>query len=81
MSDAARRKLQFRVLRREFLFRITDLEALSAHALGDANKLLGQFATLLILVSVVVSFGAFGVGDPDTPRRRAWLLLFTWSTS
>ncbi len=50
-----------------FLFRITDLEALSAHALGDANKLLGQFATLLILVSVVVSFGAFGVGDPDTP--------------
>jgi hypothetical protein len=67
MSDAARRKLQFRVLRREFLFRAADLEALSAHALGDANKLLGQFAALLILISVVVSFGAFGAGDSDRP--------------
>lgn len=77
MSDAAKRKLQFRVLRREFLFRITDLEALSTHALGDANKLLGQFATLLILISVVVSFGAFGVGDPGMPpSSRLGLALY-----
>jgi hypothetical protein len=41
-------KLQFRVLYREFLFRMVDLEVLSAHALGDVNKLLGQFAALLI---------------------------------
>ena len=81
MSDAARRKLQFRVLRREFLFRIVDLEVLSAHALGDANKLLGQFAALLILISVVFSFGAFAAGDPDMPPRRASLLRCTWSTS
>ena len=77
MSDAARRKLQFRVLRREFLFRIADLEALSAHALGDANKLLGQFATLLILISVVFSFGAFGAGDANMPpSARLALTLY-----
>jgi hypothetical protein len=77
MSDAARRKLQFRVLRREFLFRIVDLEVLSAHALGDATKLLGQFAALLILISVVFSFGAFGAGDPDTPpSTRLALTLY-----
>jgi len=77
MSDAAGRKLQFRVLRREFLFRIADLEALSAHALGDANKLLGQFATLLILISVVFSFGAFGAGDENMPSSaRLALTLY-----
>ncbi|HYW43477.1 MAG TPA: hypothetical protein VE959_11520 [Bryobacteraceae bacterium] len=48
-------KLQFRVLYREFLFRMVDLEVLSAHALGDANKLLGQFAALLVFVSVLLS--------------------------
>ncbi len=45
-------KLQFRVLYRQFLFRMVDLELLSADALGDSNKLLGQFAALLIFVSV-----------------------------
>jgi hypothetical protein len=30
-------KLQFRVLYRQFLFRVFDLEVLSAHAQGDAN--------------------------------------------
>ena len=53
-------KLQFRVLYREFLFRMVDLELLSAHALGDSNRLLGQFASLLIFFSMH-SFGA-GVG-------------------
>jgi CubicO group peptidase (beta-lactamase class C family) len=45
-------KLQFRVLYRQFLFRMVDLELLSADALGDSNKLLGQFAALLIFVSI-----------------------------
>ncbi len=45
-------KQQFRVLYRQFLFRMVDLELLSADALGDSNKLLGQFAALLIFVSV-----------------------------
>jgi CubicO group peptidase (beta-lactamase class C family) len=53
-------KLQFRVLYREFLFRMVDLEVLSAHALGDANKLLGQFAALLVFISVGLSITAFG---------------------
>lgn len=45
-------KLQFRVLYRQFLFRMVDLELLSADALGDSNKLLGQFASLLIFLSI-----------------------------
>ncbi len=39
---------QFRVLYREFLLRLVDLELLSADAQGDTNKLLGQFATVLV---------------------------------
>ena len=43
-------KLQFRVLYREFLFRIVDLELLAPQ--GDISKLLGQFAALLLVVSL-----------------------------
>src|SRR5262245_10521850 len=50
--------LQWRVLYRQFLFRVFDREVLSAKAQGDANKLLGQFAALLVFVSVVLSFAA-----------------------
>ena len=49
------KKLQFRVLYREFLFRIVDLELLSAHAEGDSRTLLGQFASLLIFVSLILA--------------------------
>ncbi len=49
------KRLQFRVLYREFLFRIVDLELLSAHAEGDSRTLLGQFASLLIFCSVVLA--------------------------
>jgi CubicO group peptidase (beta-lactamase class C family) len=62
-------KLQLRVLYRQFLFRVFDLEVLSAHAQGDANKLLGQFAALLVFVSVGVSFGAMILVNPNTPGR------------
>ena len=48
-------KLQFRVLYRQFLFRIVDLELLSAHAEGDSRTLLGQFASLLIYCSVILA--------------------------
>ena len=34
-------KLQFRVLYREFLFRMVDLELLSAHAQGDIEQAAG----------------------------------------
>lgn len=63
MSDAISTNLQFRVLYRQFLFRVVDLEVLSAHALGDSNKLLGQFAALLIVISLPVSGGALGIID------------------
>jgi hypothetical protein len=67
MRSTATTKLQFRVLCRQFLFRVVDLEVLSAHALGDANKLLGQFAALLILASLIISSGAFSVLDANMP--------------
>lgn len=50
-------KLQFRVLYREFLFRLVDLELLSPDAHGDANKLLGQIATVLTMYSVGLGLG------------------------
>jgi hypothetical protein len=40
--------LQFRVLYREFLFRIFDLELLSPDAMSDADRLLGRFAALVM---------------------------------
>ena len=52
------KKLQFRVLYREFLFRIVDLELLSAHAEGDSRTLLGQVASILIFFGVVLAAGA-----------------------
>ena len=68
-------KRQFRVLYREFLFRMVDLEILSAHALGDANKLLGQFAALLVFISNLLSLAAFGfAGSHMAPVAR---LAFT----
>jgi hypothetical protein len=56
-------KLQFRVLYREFLFRMVDLEVLSAHAQGDAGKLLGQFAALLIFLSLLFALPSLGFGN------------------
>ena len=56
-------KLQFRVLYRQFLFRLMDVEMLSASAGGDASGLLGQFGALLIFGSVILSLGAITVGQ------------------
>jgi hypothetical protein len=50
--------LQFRVLYREFLFRMVDLELLSASAQGDISKLLGRFAGLLVFLSALFGFSA-----------------------
>lgn len=51
MTGAANSQPQFRVLYRQFLFRVVDLEVLSASAQGDANKLLGRFAAILVFIS------------------------------
>ncbi len=47
-------KQQFRVLYREFPFRMVDLEVLSSHAQGDMNALFGQFASLPVMVSLML---------------------------
>jgi CubicO group peptidase (beta-lactamase class C family) len=52
------KNLQFRVLYREFLFRIVDLDLLSAHAEGDSRAILGQFASLLIFCGAILAVGA-----------------------
>jgi hypothetical protein len=49
--------LPFRVLYRQFLLRIVDLEALSIDA--DIPRFLGQFAGVLIMFSVIQAFAAF----------------------
>lgn len=47
---------QFRVLYWQSLFRVVDLDLLSASAQGDASKLLGQLAGILIYISFIVAF-------------------------
>lgn len=67
---------QFRVLYREFLFRLVDREVL-AFSEGDTSKLLGRFAAILILISIPFLFMAGAVGDSRLPHEQvltsAWL--------
>jgi hypothetical protein len=68
-------KIQFRVLYREFLLRMIDLELLSVH--GDMNKLLGQFAAFLVLISVGLAMLAVGAAGPSQ-MPRADVLIRAW---
>ncbi|HLW82134.1 MAG TPA: hypothetical protein VKS20_08840 [Candidatus Acidoferrales bacterium] len=77
MSETTSTKPQFRVLYRQFLFRVVDLEVLSARALGDANKLLGQFAALLVLFSVVSGLGPLFMDRNISPQALRELTLHT----
>jgi hypothetical protein len=52
-------KLQFRVLYREFLLRVVDLELLAPQ--GDITKLLGQFVALLAIVSLWILLPSVGM--------------------
>jgi len=49
-------RIQFRVLYRQFLANLIDLELLAAQ--GDVTKLLGQFAAILATLSGFMGFGA-----------------------
>jgi CubicO group peptidase (beta-lactamase class C family) len=66
---------QFRVLYREFLFRVVDLEILTTQ--GDITKLLGQFAALLLVVSLwlTLPIGIIASTDPapEIGLIGAWL--------
>ncbi len=65
-------KLQFRVLFREFRLRVIDLELLSAD--GDTSKLLGQFATVLLSFSFLVSLPILLLGAGRMPPEPTWTM-------
>jgi hypothetical protein len=67
---------QFRVLYREFLFRMVDLEVLSAE--GDIKQLLGQFGGILIYFGAVAALGAMFY-DPRHMTARA-AVFSLWGT-
>jgi CubicO group peptidase (beta-lactamase class C family) len=67
-------RAQFRILYRQFLFRMADIETLSAHAAGDSDKLVGRFAALLIFASVVLSLPTLG-GTRDTGLVRLGFMI------
>ena len=60
---------QFRVLYRQFLFRLMDVELLSGSARGDASELLGQFGSLLVFGSLLLSW--FGLVMGGQAQRAA----------
>jgi hypothetical protein len=63
---------QFRVLFHEFRLRVIDLELLSAD--GDPTKLLGQFATLLLGFSFLVSLPILLLGAGRMPSEPTWTM-------
>ena len=71
-------KRQFRILYREFLFRMVDRDLLSAHAQSDVSKLLGQFATVLILLSLGLSRVVLGIPNGRIPHQA--VLVGAWPT-
>jgi len=70
-------RLQFRVLYRLFLFRVVDLELLSDSARGDASKLFGQFAALLIMVSLLLAYAGLVLGGVHAPGPQK--MVSNWS--
>src|SRR5215469_6432719 len=59
-------KQQFRILYREFLFNMIDLEVLAAQAYGDMSRLLGRFAGTLLWASAMLMLGgALTKGKPQ----------------
>jgi hypothetical protein len=65
-------KRQFRVLFREFRLRVIDLELLSAD--GDPTKLLGQFATVLLSFSFLVSLPILLLGAGRMSPEPTWTM-------
>jgi len=69
--------LQFRVLYRQFLLRVIDLEALSIEA--DIPRFLGQFAGVLILISMIQAIDAFWMSELGPPLTPAAQLALAWN--
>jgi hypothetical protein len=75
-GDAAMMRQQFRVLYRDFLFRVVDRDVLSTYAKGDASQLLLQLVALLVCLSVLFSLPVLMI-DPAAPAQAR--LMFAWS--
>ncbi len=71
------KQTQFRILYRQFLFRMVDLELLSADAQGDMSKLFGQFAALLVFISIALTLLAGMAGGAGQPPLAQ--LIGEWS--
>lgn len=67
----------FKILYRQFVFRLVDVELLSANALGDAKKLLGQVAALLIAISLIFSIMGAATGIKGVIGWNATHLLIS----
>lgn len=66
MKITDRLPLQFRVLYRQFLLQVIDLEALSIEA--DIPRFLGQFAGVLMLITIFQTIEClFAAGNPNQP--------------
>jgi len=65
--------LEFRILYRQFLSRVIDLELLSVHA--DVPRFLGQFASILVLISLSRAFGLLYAADGLAPGAY---VSFAW---
>lgn len=65
---------QFRVLYREFLLCIVDLELLAPQ--GNVTKLLGQFAALLMTISLWILLPSVGLAAMSLPEDLG--LVFAW---
>lgn len=69
-------KVAFRVLYREFLFHLVDREVLSAGAQGDASKLLGRFAAILVFLGILFAGAVLEVGDSREPHETVQILAW-----
>jgi hypothetical protein len=73
----SRLPLSFRVLYRQFLLRVIDLEALSIEA--DIPRFLGQFAGVLIMISLLQVLGALWNAGQIQELPPAVHLALVWS--
>jgi len=70
-------RTQFRVLYREFLFRVVDRELLSTYAQGDMSRLLLRFISLLIFMGLSYAVAAAMIPRTTPPAQ---VLLMGWRT-
>jgi hypothetical protein len=63
----------FKILYRQFLFRLMDVEFLAASARGDASELFGQFAAMLVVVSLAFCYAALIFGSHRRSPFEIWV--------